>query len=85
MPQYPEDGSEADKRTWRDRMDIYKVQAGKWDKQVFGLDAVNEWILDNLDPTYHTRLLNYETLYQRLVYLEKRFARAAATEEAIRV
>ena len=85
MPQYPEDGSEADKRTWRDRMDIYKVQSGKWEKQSMGLDAVNEWILANLDPTHHTRLLKYETPYQRLVYLEKRFARAAATEEAIRV
>jgi hypothetical protein len=66
-------------------MDIYKIQSAKWEQQSKSLDAVNEWIITNLDPTYYTRLLNYETLYQWLVYLEKRFARSAATEEAIRV
>jgi hypothetical protein len=82
MPQYPENGSEADKRVWRDRMDI---QTAKWEQQSKSLDAVNEWIITNLDPAYYTSLLNYRTPYQRLVYLKKRFARSASTEEAIRV
>lgn len=84
-PQYPEDSSEQVKREWRDRMDIYKLDLSEWEQQNRSLDAVNEWIIVNLDPTYHTSLLNYDTPYQRLVYLEKRFARSSATEEAIRV
>ena len=73
------------KREWRDRMDIYKLDLSEWEQQNKSLEAVNEWIVANLDPTYHTSLLDYDTPYQRLVYLEKRFARSAATEEAIRV
>jgi hypothetical protein len=63
MPQYPENGSEADKRVWRGRMDIYKIQTAKWEQQSKSLDAVNEWIITNLDPAYYTPLLNYRTPY----------------------
>jgi Reverse transcriptase (RNA-dependent DNA polymerase) len=84
MPQYPEGGSETAKREWRDRLDIYKIELAKWEQQAKALDAVNEWIITNLDPIHHTSLLDYETPYERLAYLEARFARSNAHREEIR-
>lgn len=83
-PQYPEGGSESVKREWRDRLDIYKLDLAEWEQQAKGLDAVNEWIITNLDPIHHASLLDYETPYERLVYLTTRFARSNAYEEDIR-
>ncbi|KAJ5110197.1 hypothetical protein N7532_002842 [Penicillium argentinense] len=83
-PQYPEGGSENAKREWRDRLDIYKLDLAEWEQQTKGLDAVNEWIIANLDPIHHAFLLDYETPYERLVYLETRFARSNAYVEDIR-
>ncbi|KAJ5111268.1 hypothetical protein N7532_001803 [Penicillium argentinense] len=83
-PQYTEGGSESVKREWRDRLDIYKLDLAEWEQQAKGLDAVNEWIIINLDPIHHASLLDYETPYERLVYLETRFARSNAYEEDIR-
>lgn len=42
---------------------------------------MNEWIITNLDPIYHVSLLDYKTPYERLVYVETRFARSNAYEE----
>ncbi|KAJ5359242.1 uncharacterized protein N7496_011655 [Penicillium cataractarum] len=83
-PQYPEDGNESAKREWRDRMDIYKLDLSEWEQQSKSLDAVNEWIITNLDPIHHTSMLNYQTPYERLVYLHTRFGRATAAEEDVR-
>lgn len=83
-PQYPEGGTESAKREWRDRLDIYKLDLAEWEQQAQGLDAVNEWIITNLDPIHHASLLDYETPYERLVYLTTRFARSNAYEEDIR-
>ncbi|KAJ5134996.1 uncharacterized protein N7515_004274 [Penicillium bovifimosum] len=83
-PQYPEGGNELAKREWRDRMDIYKLDLAEWEQQNKSLDAINEWIISNLDPVHHTSMLNYETPYGRLVYLQTRFGRSSAAEEDIR-
>ncbi|KAJ5364799.1 uncharacterized protein N7496_010512 [Penicillium cataractarum] len=82
-PQYPEDGNESAKREWRDRIDIYKLDLSEWEQQSKSLDAVNEWIITNLDPIHHTSMLNYQTPYERLVYLHTRFGRATAAEEDV--
>ncbi|OOQ89746.1 hypothetical protein PEBR_07187 [Penicillium brasilianum] len=83
-PQYPENGNETAKREWRDRLDIYKLDLAEWEQQNKALDVVNEWIVSNLDLTHHTSLLNYQTPYERLVYLQIRFGRSTAAEEDIR-
>ncbi|KAJ5369326.1 uncharacterized protein N7496_009086 [Penicillium cataractarum] len=83
-PQYPEDGNESAKREWRDRMDIYKLDLNEWEQQNKSLDAINEWIISNLDAIHHTSMLNYQTPYERLVYLHTRFGRATAAEEDVR-
>ena len=83
-PQYPENGDETVKREWRDRLDIYKLDLAEWEQQAKGLDAVNEWIITNLDPIHHASLLDYETPYERLVYLQTRFTRSNAYEDDIR-
>jgi hypothetical protein len=83
-PQYPEGGTEIAKREWRDRMDIYKLDLADWEQQNKALDAVNEWIITNLDPIHHTSMLNHQTPYERLVYLHTRFGRSTAAEEDIR-
>ncbi|KAJ5555330.1 hypothetical protein N7535_007766 [Penicillium sp. DV-2018c] len=83
-PQYPEGGTEAAKREWRDRMEIYKLDLAGWEQQSKSLEAINEWIIANLDPIHHTSMLNYETLYERLVYLQTRFGRSSAAEEDVR-
>ncbi|CRL21865.1 unnamed protein product [Penicillium camemberti] len=31
-PDYPETGDDTAKRTWRDRMDVYKIRYAKWEK-----------------------------------------------------
>jgi hypothetical protein len=83
-PQYPEGGTEIAKREWRDRMDIHKLDLSDWEQQNKALNAVNEWIITNLDPIHHTSMLNYETPYERLVFLHTRFGRSTAAEEDIR-
>jgi len=83
-PQYPEDSNKNIKREWRDRLDIYKLDLAEWEQQAKGLDAVNEWIITNLDPIHHASLLDYETPRERLVYLQIQFARSNAYEEDIR-
>ena len=58
-PQYPEDRSESTKREWRDRIDIYKLDLADQEQQNKALNAVNEWIITNLDLIYYTSMLNY--------------------------
>jgi hypothetical protein len=65
-------------------MDIYKLDLSDWEQQNKGLDAVNEWIITNLDLIHYTSMLNYETPYERLVFLYTRFGRLTAAEEDIR-
>ncbi|KAJ5318334.1 hypothetical protein N7476_004754 [Penicillium atrosanguineum] len=84
-PEYPEDGDTEERKEWRDRMDVYKVAYAKWEKQIKGLDDVNEYIISFLDPIHHLALIDYETPYDRLVYLKSRFARSSAYEEEIRM
>jgi hypothetical protein len=84
-PEYPEGGDADERREWRDRMDIYKVGYAKWEKQAKGLDDVNEFIINALDPMYHLSLIDYETPKSRLEYLKSRFARSSAYEEEVRM
>lgn len=64
---------------------MYKVAYAKWEKQLKGLDDINEYIITFLDPILHLPLLNYKTPDERLVYLMSRFARSTAYEEEIRI
>jgi hypothetical protein len=38
-------------------MNIYKFYRAEWEQQSKSLDAVNEWIITNLDPIHHTSML----------------------------
>jgi hypothetical protein len=38
---------------------VYKLNRAEWEQQSKSLDAVNEWIITNLDPINHTSMLNY--------------------------
>lgn len=84
-PEYPDGGDSNEKKEWRDLIDVYKIRYSKWEKQTKGLDDVNEYIVTYLDPIHHISLLEYETPYERLVYLRDRFARSTAYEEEIRM
>lgn len=65
-------------------MDIYKLDLAEWEQQNKSLEVINEWIITNLDPIHHTSMLNYQTPYERLVYLQTRFGRSTTAEEDIR-
>ncbi|KAJ5121715.1 hypothetical protein N7526_008652 [Penicillium atrosanguineum] len=84
-PEYPKDRDTEERKEWRDRMDVYKVAYTKWEKQIKGLDDVNEYIISFLDPIHYLILIDYKTPYDRLVYLKSRFARSSAYKEEIQV
>lgn len=83
VPEYPEGGDFNEKKEWRDRIDVYKIKYAKWEKQARALGDVNAYIITHLNATHHLSLLRYKTPYQRLVYLQARFARSSAYEEEI--
>lgn len=66
-------------------MEIYKIRYTKWERQTKGLADVNEYIITHLDVIHYISLLDNETPYKRLVYLQARLARSAAYEEEIRM
>ncbi|KAJ6094335.1 hypothetical protein N7499_002931 [Penicillium canescens] len=84
-PEYPQSGDQEEKKEWRDLLEVYKIKANRWEKQRKGLNEVNEYIITYLDASLRDVVLEYETPYERLVYLSKRFARSHAYKEEIRM
>ncbi|KAI9040829.1 uncharacterized protein KD926_007637 [Aspergillus affinis] len=82
-PEYPQSGDQEEKKEWRDLLEVYKIKANRWENQRKGLDEVNEYIITYLDASLRDVVLEYETPYERLVYLSKRFARSHAYKEGI--
>ncbi|KAJ5748146.1 uncharacterized protein N7511_009842 [Penicillium nucicola] len=84
-PEYPQQGSQENKKDWRDLLEVYKIKANRWEKQRKGLNEVNELIIIYLDTSIRDAVLEYDTPYDRLVYLSQRFARSHAYKEEIRM
>ena len=84
-PDYPDDGSQEDKRDWRDRLEVYKIKANRWDRQRKSLNELDDLIINSLDASLREAVMKCETPYDRLVYLSKRFARSDAYTEEIRM
>lgn len=82
---YPDDGSQEDKRDWRDRLEVYKIKANRWDRQRKSLNEIDDLIVNSLDASLRDAVLKCETPYDRLVYLSKRFARSEAYTEEVRM
>jgi hypothetical protein len=74
IPVYPEDGDEAAKMIWRDRMILYKVEYAGWKMQAQELGDVYWYIITSLDPILYLDILPYDTPYEILVCLKSRFA-----------
>ncbi|KAJ5827623.1 hypothetical protein N7447_001845 [Penicillium robsamsonii] len=85
VPEYPEEGDAEEKKTWRDRMDLFKIKYARWQSEAKGLADVNEYILIYLDPVHHLAIIPLETPYERLVYLKSRFAQTVTYREEIRM
>ncbi|KAJ6030953.1 uncharacterized protein N7446_007597 [Penicillium canescens] len=84
-PEYPEEGNEKTLKAWRDRLEIYKIKANRWEKQQKGLNEVNDYIITYLDNSLRLSVLIYDTPIGRLAYLKKRFARSYVYEEEVRM
>jgi hypothetical protein len=84
-PEYPDDGSQEDQRRWRDRLEVYKIKANRWDRQRKSLNEMDDLIINSLDASLREAVMKCESPYDRLVYLSKRFARSDAYTEEIRM
>ncbi|KAJ5294289.1 hypothetical protein N7508_009110 [Penicillium antarcticum] len=49
VPDYPDDGYQEDKRDWRDRLEVYKIKANRWDRQRKSLNEIDDLIVNSLD------------------------------------
>ena len=65
-------------------MDVYKYEQADWEKQRKALREVNHTISVLVDPALHVSLVPYDTPYQRLRYLQSRFAGSGAYREELR-
>ncbi|KAJ6094488.1 hypothetical protein N7467_002001 [Penicillium canescens] len=84
-PEYPLDADLEAKKEWRDLLEVYKIGANRWEKQRKGLNEVNEYIITFVDSSLRDAVLEFDTPYDRLVYLKTRFARTPAYKEEIRM
>ena len=84
-PDFPDNGTQEEKRDWRDRLEVYKVKANRFEKQRRSLVEMNDFIIINLDQSIRDAVLEYDAPYDRLVYLSQRFARSHAYKEEIRM
>ena len=84
-PEFPDDGSQEEKRDWRDRLEVYKIKANRWDRQRKSLNEFDDLIVNSLDVSLREVVMKCETPYDRLVYLSKRFARSEAYTEEVRM
>ncbi|KAJ5189373.1 hypothetical protein N7491_005707 [Penicillium cf. griseofulvum] len=85
VPAYPEEGDAEEKRTWRDRMDLFKIEHSNWQIETKGLNDVNDFISTYIDPVHYLEVSPLETPYERLVYLKSRFGETVAYREEIRM
>lgn len=85
LPEYPSTDDDKVKESWRDQLDIFKLDLAAWKLQRKGLAEVNEWIMTNLDPIHRDVLLDYYTPLERLQYLQSRFARSSAYRQEQRL
>ncbi|KAJ6095008.1 hypothetical protein N7467_002521 [Penicillium canescens] len=84
-PEYPLDADPEAKKEWRDLLEVYKIGANRWEKQRKGLNKVNKYIITFVDSSLRDVVLEFDTPYNRLVYLKTRFARTPAYKEEIRM
>lgn len=85
MPPQPtpdQDGkvSEEAIMAWSDDCYDYEPLYAKWWYQMRALYEVNEFIIRTLDSIHHSAVLEFDTPYDRLLYLKYRFAPLTATQ-----
>jgi hypothetical protein len=84
-PEYPLDADTEAKKDWRDLLEVYKLDVHCYEKQRKGIIEVNEFIITYVDSSLRDAVITLETPYERLVYLQTRFARSELYKEEVRV
>ncbi|KAJ6018972.1 hypothetical protein N7522_001039 [Penicillium canescens] len=84
-PEYPLDADPEAKKDWRDLLEVYKLDVHCYEKQRKGIIEVNEFIITYVDSSLRDAVITLETPYERLVYLQTRFARSESYKEEVRV
>ncbi|KAJ6050700.1 uncharacterized protein N7446_010809 [Penicillium canescens] len=85
QPEYPLDSDSEAKKEWRDLLEVYKIDTNRYERQRKGLNEVNEFIITYVDSSLRDPIFALETPYERLVYLQTRFARSESYKEEVRM